>query len=160
MTMKRETLLTTAVIALLLLNFGTLGFLLLRKPGHPPEGPRRIDRQIVETLSLTDGQKQQFDQLKKAHHAQMLRSDQAYRSALENYFNQLKNDSVAPAVLDSLQAIALQIQRERSTITFQHFQELKALCTPEQRKAFDGLIPDLMNIILPQRPDGPPGRNR
>lgn len=157
--MKRETLLTSAVIALLLLNFGTLGFLLLRKPGHPPEGLRRIDRRIVETLSLNDVQKQQFDQLKKAHHEKMLRSDQDYRSALENYFNQLKNDNAAPAMLDSLQAIATGIQRERSTNTYQHFQELKALCTPEQRKAFDSLIPELMDIILPHRPDGaPPGR--
>ena len=158
--MKKETLLTTAVIALLLLNFGTLGFLFFRRPPHPPgTGPRQLDRQIVETLALDAGQKGKFEQLKLAHHEQMRNSDRDYRQALENYFSLLKSETILSAQQDSLQAILSQIQQERAKVTFQHFKDLKTLCTPEQQKNFVALLPDLMQVILPLRPNAPPGNN-
>ncbi len=156
--MKKETLLTTAVIALLLLNFGTLGYLFLQRPPHDrPGGPRKLDREIVETLQLNAAQQQQFEQLKTAHHEQMQTSDRAYRDALDNYFALLKNDSFVPARRDSLQAVLSQIQKDRVTVTFQHFSDLKALCSPEQRPHFAELLPNLMQVMLPRREQqGPP----
>ena len=147
--MKKETLLTTAVIALLLLNFGTLGFLLLRRPPHPPgEGPGPLDRHIVEQLRLDAAQARQFETLKQAHHEHILASDKAYRDALRNYFDLLRNDSVPIAQRDSLQAVLTRIQDERAAVTFQHFADLKALCTPEQKPRFEALLPELMQVIL------------
>lgn len=157
--MKKETLLTTAVIALLLLNFGTLGFLLLRRPPHPPgEGPGRLDRQIVEQLQLDAAQQQQFDLLKKAHRAQMQDFDRNYREALGNYFALLKNDTLLPAQHDSLQAALGRIQQDRVSVTFKHFQDLKTLCRPEQKQHFAALLPELMQVILPRKNPPPPGR--
>jgi len=156
MAMKKETLLTVAVIALLLLNFGTLGFLLFRRPPHPPgAGPAALDQRIVATLQLDAAQQQQFEQLKRTHHQQMQASDGAYREALGNYFALLKNDSMAPAQRDSLQATLTGIQNERASVTFQHFTDLKALCRPDQRPRFEALLPELMQVILPHknRPD-------
>lgn len=150
--MKKETLLTVAVIALLLLNFGTLAFLFFGRPSHP-QGPGRrpLDRQIVEQLQMDSGQEQQFRQLKSAHHEQMLAFDRAYHDALEHYFALLKNDSIQPAQQDSLQAILTRIQQDRITVTFQHFADVKRLCTPEQKKHFDALLPDLVQVILPRK---------
>lgn len=149
--MKKETLLTVAVVALLLLNFGTLGALLLRRPPQPPggRGHERLDRHIVESLDLNAGQRQKFEQLKSAHHEQMLANERAYRDALGDYFALLKADTVAPAQRDSLQALLAHIQEERASVTFQHFSDLKALCSPEQQKRFTDLLPDLMRVILP-----------
>lgn len=144
---------TIAVIALLLLNFGILGFLLLR-PG--PNGPRpggAPGKRIVEYLQLDARQQQTFEQLKSAHHQQMLESDRAYREALSSYFGLLKNDAPSQAQQDSLQAILTQIQEERRAVTFQHFQDLRQLCTPEQKERFSTLVPELMHVILP-----PPNR--
>lgn len=150
--MKKETLLTVAVIALLLLNFGILGFLLLRRSGPPEAGGRRkLDRQIVETLQLTSTQQQQFDQLKSAHHALMVANNQAYRVALGHYFDLLKNDTVVPAQRDSLQAILTKLQNERVDVTFQHFTDLKNLCTAEQRPSFNELLPNLLQVMLPPK---------
>ncbi len=155
--MKKETLLTVAVIALLLLNLGTLGFLLLRRPPHTPGmGPDRPGRHIVETLHLNAEQQQQFEALKTAHHEQMLANERAYRDALGSYFALLKADTAATAQRDSLEAALARIQRERASVTFQHFTDLKALCTAEQKKDFETLIPDLMRVILPE--NRPPRR--
>lgn len=149
--MKKETLLTVAVIALLLLNFGTLGFLLFRRPPHgqggrPGEG---LDRHIVEVLQLDEAQKQQFAKLKTEHHSRMLLSDAAYREALGNYFDLLKKDTVDQRIQDSLQANMTRIQNERATVTYQHFADLKAMCRPEQKQHFEALLPELMQVILP-----------
>ncbi len=150
--MKKETLLTLAVVSLLLLNFGTLGFLFFRRPPFPPGGgPRQLDQHIVETLHLNAEQQKQFEQLKSAHHQQMQASEEAYRLALSNYFALLKNDPVMPAQRDSLQTILTRIQNERAIVTFQHFADLKALCSPEQRQNFDALLPELMQVILPRK---------
>jgi protein CpxP len=155
--MKKETLLTTAVIALLLLNFGTLGFLFFHRPPHPP-GAEQPGRRIVQHLQLDAAQQQKFEQLKSAHHEQMRTADRAYRDALEQYFALLKNDTVDIARRDSLQAVLTRIQQERASVTFQHFADLKALCTPQQRTRFDALLPDLMQVILPPRRDNRPPR--
>lgn len=155
--MKRETMLTLAVIALLVLNFGTLGYLFFQRPPHPPGGGQRpLDRRIVQELQLTDDQKQQFETLKKGHHEQMLALEKSYRATMENYFNLLKNDNIDPRLSDSLQAALGAVQEERAKITLRHFKSLKGLCTPEQQQHFDALIPELLEVILPRKPFPPP----
>lgn len=151
--MKKETLLTIAVIALLLLNFGILGFLLFQRPPHPPgAGSMPLDRRIEEQLHLNAEQQQQFERLKSAHHEQMQASDRAYRDAMSHYFALLKSDTIVAGRRDSLLAELTYIQQERVTATFQHFSDLKALCTPEQRENFDALVPAFLQVILPPPP--------
>ncbi len=156
--MKKETLLTIAVFALLVLNFGILGFLFFRHP-HPPPGMGAgpLDRRIVEKLHLDKDQEQKFEQLKSAHHAQMIALDEAYRGALGDYFALLKNDTIIPGQRDSLQAVLSRIQQQKASVTFQHFSDLKGLCTPEQKTNFNALLPELMQVILPrkERPEDP-----
>ena len=149
--MKKETLLTVAVIVLLLLNVGTLGFLFLNKPPRP----KPLDKQIIQKLALDPQQIEKFDQLKKAHQEQMLSCDERFRDGMENYMSLLKNDTIETTVQDSLQAILTNIQAERAQVTLQHFMALKALCNPEQRNIFESMVPELVKgISLPKRPRG------
>ncbi len=156
--MKKETLLTIAVIGLLLLNLSTLGFLLLRRPPHPdgPGGPQSPGKHLVEKLHFTPEQQGQFEQLKSAHHELMMESDRAYHDALKNYFDLLKSDPVDTIQSGALLARMNAIQETRVTATFKHFADLKALCTQEQKAYFDAFLPELIRVILPK--NGPPGR--
>lgn len=154
--MNKERLLTFAVIALFLLNLGTLGVLLFRRPPHPPGGGGpRLDRHIIEQLQLDAAQQEQFGRLKTAHHRQMLDDDRAYRETLDQYFDLLKNDPVPAARRDSLLDALTSIQNHKATVTFRHFADLKALCTLAQKQRFDALLPDLKQVILP-----PPANQR
>lgn len=157
--MKRESLLTIAVIALLLLNFSILGFLFFRRPPLPPKGNHgRIDRQIIEKLALNPEQVLAFEQLKLAHQKLMEKSNRDYRFSLEHYFDLLKQDSIIPREQDSLETVLMEIHRDRAQATLQHFKALKALCKPEQGQYFEALIPELMGIMLPKPPpDRRPG---
>ncbi len=151
--MKKETLLTWAVIGLLLLNFGTLGYLFFRRPPHPPgsQSAHQLGLRIAETLHFTPEQQQEFDKRKRAHHEHILQLDKNYADALGDYFALLKNDSLVSAQHDSLLTVLSNIQKERATITFLHFNDLKSMCTPEQRQHFDTLVPELMQVILPPK---------
>ena len=153
--MKRETFLTTAVIALLLLNIGILSILFIRRP--PPDNRHALDQQIVEMLALNTVQQKQFEQLKSDHHQKMIASEHDYRLAMQNYFGLLENDSIVPEQRDSLLQLLLQSQRDRITVTFEHFQALKNMCSPEQKVKFPELLPDLMTVILPKSPPPAPG---
>lgn len=157
--MKKEKLLLVAVIALFVLNMCTLGFLFFGPP-PPGLGPKQLDRMIVEKLSLSPTQTTAFKQLKTIHEAQMRQLDKEFKVALENYFSLLKNETVLPAQQDSLQAILSQIQTSRRQITFQHFADLKAICSPDQRRNFDALLPDLLQILAPQKRNNPPRKDQ
>lgn len=148
--MKKESALKAAVVALLVLNLGTLGFLFSR---HKHGRPMPFDKQIIETLKLDDTQQNTFKTLKNAHHEQMLASDRAYSDALKNYFGLLNRETVPPAVQDSLLRVLTSIQKDRAVATYAHFSDLKALCTPEQKKRFETLLPEVMGIILPHKDD-------
>lgn len=150
--MKKETLLTVAVFALLLLNFGTLGYLLMRQPRpHAGRDGMKLDQEIITTLQLDDNQQKTFNGLKTAHHQQILDSDREYHEALVLFFSLVKNDSVEQTQYDSLLNAMLDIQKSRAAITFQHFEDLKNLCGPEQRKNFDQLLPVLTQVVLPHQ---------
>ncbi|MCY7352540.1 MAG: hypothetical protein LH606_18095 [Cytophagaceae bacterium] len=154
--MKKETLLLWAVGLLALLNLATLGFMVLNRPHRPPhEGPRRADRLIVETLGLDAAQRQQFDRLKREHHQAVTRLEATYAETSAQYFHLLDGPAL-PARRDSLERVLGSIQAQKAAVTFAHFEDLKALCTAEQRPRFAALVPELLRLILPAEKKGPP----
>ena len=156
--MKRESLLTTLVVLLLVLNAGIITFLALHHERPPsPGGPPHVDRLIIETLDFDENQKEKFNVLKREHHEQMMRIDGEYKNVLEQYFSLLNNDTVKQSEKDSLEREISRLQLSKATITMEHFRQLKALCKPGQAKRFNELIPELTKIILPHpHGDGPP----
>jgi protein CpxP len=149
--MKREKLLILSVALLLILNFGTLGYLFLRDgngPGHRRSNP--VDAIIIKTLQYDRQQQAAFDILKHEHHGQMMQLDGKYAAALKGYFRTL-GDSAPTAARDSFERVFCAIQTEKARITYAHFEDLKALCRPGQKARFDELIPELVQIIVPER---------
>lgn len=161
--MERTKLLSLAVIGLLLLNIGTIGYLMLRG-GHPPhsdrppgppdsleEGPARI---IIERLQLDDTQTRLYHELIKEHRQQTRQLNDQSAGLYRAYYRLLE----APRP-DTTQAAALsrQIannQRTLAQVNFRHFAQLKALCRPDQLPAFTALLNDLTDLF--NRPPHPP----
>ncbi len=159
--MKREKILMWFVAALFLLNIGTLSFLWLHKPPRPAGlPPKQLERLIVEKLALKPEQQKVFEALKKTHHEQMHQLDAEYAAGLGHYFSLLAKDSVFPTEKDSLENILVRIQQLRAQTTFQHFEDLKALSSPENRGNFKALLPDLMQVVLPHMPERPGPGNK
>ena len=159
--MSESRFLKLVVIGLLLLNAGTLGYLLLGERGgnggprggmeHPvhrggPGGPARFLR---ERLQLTDAQESQYRDMRDSHRASVIQIRSRIRDARRKLYG-LMHDGTQPA--DSVAAVPLldsmaAAQREIDSVTFAHFQELRGICTPEQQKKFDAVIEEALDEL-------------
>ncbi len=141
------------IIVLLLINISTLGFLWFgerhgghRPPPPPPpgrDGPRRGAAAFLhQSLSLTDAQETAYRKLREGHHQtveairdEMKESKRALYALLKAPEpNAVRNEEVR--WIDSLAAQ----QRRIEYITYEHFREVRALCTPQQQAKFDEVI--------------------
>jgi protein CpxP len=154
--MNKFRFLIGSVVILLLLNAGTLIYLLTSKqPGKmspPGEGASNF---IIEQLKLDAQQQQLFLELRHQHQEIIQRIQEQDRKLHDAYFNLLKTDNPDRVKADS---ISLLIAKQRASIeaaTFDHFQQLRNLCRDDQKKLFDATIDEIMKRMAPKGP--PPG---
>jgi periplasmic protein CpxP/Spy len=156
--MNKTKLLAIAVIGLLVLNFGTLGVLLLHKPPHPEhgempppngEGPKRI---IIERLHFDDAQQKQYETLIDEHRSKTRELNETSHGLHDQLFSLLKNDPVDKTKTDSIIQQIADNQKAIDNLNFEHFQKIKALCKPEQIKDFNELADELAKLFAPKRP--------
>lgn len=161
--MEKTKLLTFAVITLLLLNLGTLGFLFLSGSNehHPHRGegteggpkPREI---IIEKLHFDANQQKEYDKLIKWHQGEIRTIEDNIRAAKNELYSTLSASELNTKEKDSLtNALALH-QKEIETTHFKHFEDIKKLCHKDQIEDFNKLTEELSRIFSRgQRPPGP-----
>ncbi|MGV3696762.1 hypothetical protein [Flavobacterium sp.] len=154
--MEKTKLLTVIIIGLLLINLGTLGFLILGGPkGHrSPHGKRPEPRQvIIEKLHFDAGQQKEYDKLIQWHRGEIDYLDQEIRHKKYLLYTLLYSDSTRAdykktkqRFLDDLTGYQMQVEE----IHFKHFQDIRKLCNKEQLKDFDNMIGELPKIFAPK----------
>ena len=148
---------------LLLLNVSLLAFIWIKKPDHKP--PPFLE----EKLAFTADQQQQFEKLRNSHMREMDR----LRKDIDALRDELYGTSGSSD--EKVREITTQLgnkKAEGDLLTYRHFQEVRAICTPEQQQEFDKLINEIVRgmngrPIPPQgerggqgRGDGPPEGRR
>ncbi|GAB4031235.1 periplasmic heavy metal sensor [Spirosoma gilvum] len=164
--MERTKLLTFSVIALLLLNLLTIGFVFVKSDFFPlsnerhgplpsREGPARI---IIERLHFDEGQQQQYWKMVRQHQEKTRQLNDESVQLFRAYYHLLSEpqpDSVKEQALT--QKIA-DNQRQQAEVNFAHFQKIKALCRPDQQAYFTQLVDELARLFgQRQRSPGRPG---
>lgn len=127
--------------------------------GHMPPphgGPREM---IIHELNFNEAQVKEFEGLITEHRAAIERLRNEGKDLRTSLFDQLKNDLTdSLKVKEATNAIAKnQIYIEMAT--FDHFEKVRKLCNPEQKKKFDGIINNItkmMGGMGPPPPHGPP----
>lgn len=140
------------IIILLLINAGILAYLFLSRPSmtpHPPQGPPR--EALAEDLKFSAEQRAAFDKLKHAHHDSMIVLDRAGRDLHRRLFAGLSSG----ASPDSLANAIARNHREKEMLTWRHFRDVRALCTPAQQRIFDDIIARISDHIIRQGEGGP-----
>ena len=151
--MKKEKFLTISVIFLLLLNAGIIAFLFWNSGPRPPE----IFQMVVREVRFDDEQQAQYFALRDEHRATMNRLDESFHYTLQNYLAQLKSET-NPALEDSLSHELANIEKQKASVTLNHFRSVRSLCRPDQLADFDRIIPKLTQILLPPQKKHPPRR--
>ncbi len=148
--MNKTKLLSVAVIALLVLNFGILGFLFLSKK-HAPNG-RKMPREIViEKLHFNENQIVAYDKIIKEHQKSIRNLDDTIRKTKNELYQLLNQEKINAAQKDSLYLELANYQKQIETTHFNHFLEIKSICKKEQLVHFNELTTQLGKIFAPNR---------
>lgn len=146
--MSKVKLLSLLAAVLFLINLVLIGFLFLKPGKHGPgEGPKKL---IIERLNLNREQVVQYEALIREHRKSIHQADRELREAKNQLYQTLSHHAT-----DSLQQLMLEktakIHQHIEEIHYRHFQDIRALCSPEQLPAFDSLRRDLSKLF-----SGPP----
>lgn len=170
--MVKDRFLIIVIVFLFILNLFTLGYLMFERNLPPPDmferervgsfendphlrdkkRPDRPDMLIIDKLKLSDDQIKQFEDLKREHRRQIDLLQDSSRRYHDEYFGLLKypqSDSVkANSFLDKIARNQIEIDK----ITYTHFEKIKAICDPEQKKLFDNFIDEIARSFKPPIP--------
>jgi len=154
--MSRDRFYQVVILLLLLLNFGILGYLWMGKQDArhmgPPPPP---DRMIIERLHLDDKQQEQFEGFRDEHHSQMVTLQEQSAELHKELFALLKAPGVNEQAKDSMMGLLQQNSHKKEEITFEHFQKLRAILTPQQQTEFDSFVEEISERILGPHRGGP-----
>jgi periplasmic protein CpxP/Spy len=155
--MDKIKLLTFSVILLLVINIGTLLFLVfsfgdgLHGLRHRP----KPDKIIIGKLHLSEKQQKQYRELIHWHRSQINNLESHIQHTKHELYLQLLKPDVDQIVKDSLIDHLSKIQKKIEDTHFKHFQDIKKICTKEQIQDFDDLTEELTTIFNhpPPRPN-------
>lgn len=148
--MSKTKVLTIAVIALLLTNFGILGFLIFSK-GHNPND-RKMPREIViEKLHFDENQIVAYDKTIKIHQKNIRNIDDSIRNTRNQLYQLLNSDTIDTRKRDSLYLKFSGFQKQIENTHFNHFLEIKNLCKKEQLSDFKNITEELSKIFNTRR---------
>jgi len=165
--MDRIKLLSISVIVLFILNIATISFVFFgtksRCGGKPNrhhhqkhmEGKHNPSMMISEKLKLDDAQTIELNQLFEAHKSKIESISDQIQDQKKGLFDLLKSDirdeKLKNEILDKISTL----EREKDALMFDHFENVKALCKPEQKEDFIKLM-DHMERFAHKRGHRPP----
>ena len=144
--MNKTRLLTLAVLALLAINMGLLTFLFFGKPPRPPrggaaggqDGPKQV---IIDKLHLGEKQVARYEVLIEQHRASLKPLNEEIQETKSRLYATLANEVITDkdSLIDRLGDLQMQIEN----VHYEHFLEIKKLCTHQQMADFKALSGEL-----------------
>lgn len=157
------------ILALLVLNFGTLSFMWINRPPKPEHermhegpGPEHIEHPghpgefLIHELKLNDTQQKDFEKLRDEHQKQMKQVFDDIRKNKDELFAMLSNPAADTNKISGLTDNIAKGQKQIELATYDHFKKVRALCDDNQKKKFDEIIGDVLKMMAMQPPGSPP----
>lgn len=156
--------LAITIAVLLMANIATFGYFWYAKligppPPPPPPGmgqPGHAPDFVQKELHFSAAQQQQYEQLFKEHRRQVRNLKDSVRMAKDDFFSLLSSSVIDSEVVESKAAKISELDKRIDILTLQHFQHVKAICTPDQQSKFDKIIHTVVQRMGPPPP--PPMR--
>lgn len=139
---------TMTTIVLLAVNI----FLLWKMSGNgipPRDRPRNA---VIERLGFDEEQVKKYDVLIQEHRKRVKQYNDEFRQ-LKNALYGTLSAAEGKINTDSLVALMGMKQQEIEKLHYSHFQDIHALCTPEQEEKFQQLTGDIAAIFAPPHAD-------
>ena len=156
----KNKLLTVLVVLLLIANAATLALFWMDKMKHPPQPKGTPQEFLVKELKLDAKQQEQLDVLRKEHREAADQLREKIKDAKKSFFDLLKQTNVTDSAKQAAAKAISSNTEALDLLTLNHFQKLRALCTPEQQNKFDKIIHEVARMISQPRPPGGPEGDR
>jgi len=145
--------------------YSLLGFLLLANAftilsyWKERRGRRDSEREnirffLTRELDFDSSQERKFGELIDIHRGRTQQMRPQIRKAKEEMFALLQKTDVPDSVIRAAAARIGQLHSELELISFEHFSRVRAICDPEQKVKFDGILHELLRLMSVQRPPG------
>ena len=144
--MTKTRILILSVIVLILLNVVMAAFLFIGSPGHNrPDGPKH---RIIKTLNLNVDQVVAYDGLIDQHRDAVKNLDSLILDSKSQLYQQtIEQDS---GIIEAQVLRISNLTQELERTHFQHFVDLKSICTEDQLPAFEKLASQLSDYFNPK----------
>ena len=154
----KKNVLTWAVVLLIIANIVVITLFSIDHRQGPPK-PEKPAQFLSHELGLDEKQMSQLHELANQHHMESEKLREHVKEARDLFFGLMKQPIVNPATKDSAaNAIAANL-KQLELLTFDHFQKVRMICTPDQQVKFDKIINEVMKMVTGP-PPGPPPRRR
>lgn len=153
-----------AVISLIILNAVTLTtFWIERKSNHdlPPKQENKggAASYLTKELAFDSMQRLQYDELVVEHRQRTRQIRREVRNAKDAFFELLSDSSCTDDVIKKGALQVSNIEQQLDILTFNHFKKVRTICNAEQKKKFDSIIKNAVQMMGPQAPPSPMLRN-
>lgn len=133
------------------------------RPMMPGVGPRDY---IVKELGFNTEQQKKYTEMVKSHHENAQKFQDSIRQAKDVFFSLLKDPAVTETTKQNAAAAVSRQSEKLDLLTFQHFQDVRKICTEDQKKKFDSIIHQVLAMMGRPKPagngimrNGPPERS-
>lgn len=155
---NRQKILIFAIIALVITNITSLSFMWSmkkaeEKPHYHNGGENRggMGRFVVRELGFDSAQQKAYYELRDKFVKQQFILMDSVKTLRRNFFNELKNDHIDSAEISELAANIGLVQARLDKRTFNHFRQVKKICTPEQAAKYDTITQEIINRMVDPR---------
>jgi hypothetical protein len=142
--MNKVKFLSILSIGLVVSNIALIVFMVYNKPPRPKHfGPRNI---IIDKLDFNAEQVKTYDQLIKWHQDEITKTEKDIMVFKNKLYSNLSSD-VNNQVNDSLISELGKVQMRVENIHYKHFQDIRQLCNPDQKQAFNRLTEEIASLF-------------
>jgi protein CpxP len=153
--LHKNKLLTWLVLLLVVINIGAMIFIWMGKPKNenPPQGsPKEF---LSRELKLDEKQQVQFEKLVADHRVQANDSRKKIKEEKEKMYGLLKNAGLTESLKKSAVEQVADATKELDLITLNHFEKVRNICTPQQKKKLDQIMMQMLGMMSGQQPMRP-----
>lgn len=158
MSLSKNKILFWAVILLMIANVAILVTLWLA-PNQQRKNKGTPADYLIKELALNKEQQNKLHEMAKEHHAQSIKIRGQIKEARHDFFELLNQPVVTDSMKKSAAENVSKNLEQLDLLTFNHFKQLREICTPQQQKKFDEIIEEVLQMIASGPPPGKPPHN-
>jgi protein CpxP len=154
----RQRWLLVLVAILLLTNIATLSIYWYKKPNHegqpgrePGNREKRMGQFMVDQMKFDASQEASYWTLRDSMITIQRPVIDSIRNAKQGFFDLLNQPDATDSALIARSNEIADLQKKLDLATFRHFQNVRALCRPDQLEKFDTVIKEIVNRMTPFR---------